>query len=168
MYYAKPRQDHLLFMDNLKLYGKSENEIKGLVSTVEVFSRNRGMEFGLKKCGVIIMNRRKVKSTGGVVLPSGEKIREIEEGGYKYLGILEYDRVKEQEMNDKFRNEYFRRMKLILKSKLNGRNKIMALNTWAVSILRYGAGILKWNKNELQEMNRKTRKLMPMNKAVCF
>ena len=44
----------------------------------------------------------------------------------------------------------------------------MALNTWAVSILRYGAGILKWNKNELQEMNRKTRKLMPMNKTVCF
>ena len=34
----------------------------------------------------------------------------------------------------------------------------MALNTWAVSILRYGAGILTWNKNELQEMDRKTRK----------
>ena len=31
----------------------------------------------------------------------------------------------------------------------------MALNTWAVSFLRYGAGILKWNKNELQEMDRK-------------
>ena len=30
--------NHLLFMDDLKLYGKSENEIKGLVSTVEVFS----------------------------------------------------------------------------------------------------------------------------------
>ena len=55
-------------------------------------------------------------------------------------------------MKDKFRNEYFRKAKLILKSKLNGRNKIMALNTWAVSILRYGAGILKWNKNELQDM----------------
>ena len=40
----------------------------------------------------------------------------------------------------------------------------MALNTWAVSILRYGAGILKWNKNELQEMDRKTRKFMTMNK----
>ena len=54
-------------------------------------------------------------------------------------------------MKDKFRNEYFRRAKFILKSKLNGRNKIMALNTWAVSILRYGARILKRNKNELQE-----------------
>ena len=69
-------------------------------------------------------------------------------------------------MKDKFRNEYFRRAKLILKSKPNGRNKIMALNTWAVSILRYGAGILKWNKNELQKMDRKTRKFMTMNKEL--
>ena len=130
-------------MDNLKLYGKSENEITGLVSTVQVFSQDIGMEFGIKRCGVIIMNRRKVKSTDGIELPSGKKISVIEEDGYKYLGILEYDRVKEQEMKDKSRNEYFRKTKLILKSKLNGRNKIMVLNTWAVSILRYGAGILK-------------------------
>ena len=121
--------NHLLFMDDLKLYGKSENEIKGLVSIIEVFSQDIGMEFGIKKCGVIIMNRGKVKSLDAIELPSGEKIREIEEGGYKYLGILEYDRVKEREMKDKFRNEYFRRTELVLKSKLNGRNKIMALNT---------------------------------------
>ena len=89
------------------------------------------------------MNRVKVKSTDETELPSSEKIREIEEDGYKYLRILEYDGVKEQQMKDKLRNKYFRRKKLILKSKLNGRNKIMALNTWAVSILRYGAGILK-------------------------
>ena len=78
-------------MDDLKLYGNSENEIKGLVSTVEVFSQDIGMEFGIKKCDVIIMNREKVKSTDGIELPSGEKIRELEEYGYKYLGILEYD-----------------------------------------------------------------------------
>ena len=112
------------------------------------------------------MNRAKVISTDGIELASGEKIREIEEDGYKYLGILEYDRVKEQQMKDKFRNEYFRREKLILKSKLKGRNKIMVLNTWAVSILRYGVRIIKWNKNELQEMDRKIRKFMTMNKEL--
>ena len=42
----------------------------------------------------------------------------------------------------------------------------MALNTWAVSISRYGAGILKWIKNELQEMDRKTRKFMAINKEL--
>ena len=123
------------------------------MSTLDVFSQGIDVEFSIKKCGVIIMNRGKVKSTDGIELPSGENIREIEEGGYKYLGIMEYDRVKEQEMKDKFSNEYFRRTKLLFKSKLNGRNKIMALNTWAVSILRYGAGILKWNKNEPQKWN---------------
>ena len=30
-----------------------------------------------------------------------------------------------------------------MKSRLNGRNKIMAINTWAVSLRRYGAGIVK-------------------------
>ena len=79
---------------------------------------------------------------------------------------MDYDRVKEQEMKDKFKNEYFRRAKLIMKSKLNGRNKIMALNTWTVSILRYSAGTLKWTKNELQEMDRKTRKFMLINKEL--
>ena len=79
---------------------------------------------------------------------------------------MEYDRVKEQEMKDKSRNEYFKRTTLILNSKHNERNKIMALNTWAVSILRYGAGILRWNKNELQEIDRKTRKFMTMNKEL--
>ena len=56
---------HFLFMDDLKLYGKKGNEIKGLVSILEVFFKT-GMEFGIKKCSVIIMNREKVKSTGGI------------------------------------------------------------------------------------------------------
>ena len=68
--------NHLLLMDDLKLYGKKGNEIKGLLSTVEVFSQDIGMEFGIKKCGVIIMNRRKVKSTDKIELPSGEKMRD--------------------------------------------------------------------------------------------
>ena len=38
------------------------------------------MEFSTRKCGVIIMNSGKVKSTDGIELPSGEKIREIEDG----------------------------------------------------------------------------------------
>ena len=54
--------NHLLLMDDLKLYGKSGNEITRLVSTVEVFTQDIGMELGIKKCDVIIMNRGKVKS----------------------------------------------------------------------------------------------------------
>ena len=34
----------------------------------------------------------------------------------------------------------------------------MAINTWAVSVLRYGAGIINWTKAELESMDRKARK----------
>lgn len=34
----------------------------------------------------------------------------------------------------------------------------MAVNTWAASLMRYGAGIIKRNVAELDEMDRKTRK----------
>ena len=58
-------------------------------------------------------------------------------------------------MKSKIKIEYFRRLK---KSKLNGKNVIMAINTWAVSVLRYGAGIINWTKVELDSMDWKTRK----------
>ena len=54
-----------------------------------------------------------------------------------------------------------------MKSKLNGRNKIIAINnTWAVSLMRYGKGIVKWTKNELDEIDRTTRKALTLNKEL--
>ena len=53
----------------------------------------------------------------------------------------------------------------MLNSKLNGRNKITEINTWAVAVLRYGAGILKRTKDEIKELDRKTRKKMTMSGA---
>ena len=80
--------NHLLFMDDLKLFGKSEREIDSLVKTVQVISKDIGMELGVKKCGVAVMKRGKLSNTDGVVLPNGETIKEVEKDGYRYLGIL--------------------------------------------------------------------------------
>ena len=158
--------NHVLFMDDLKLFGKNENQVNSLVSTVQVFSDDIKMEFGVKKCGILIMHRGAVAKTKttGIVLPSGETIKHIDEDGYKYLGILEFDSVKEKEMKEAFATEYFRRVKLVCKSKLNGKNKVNALNTWAISLMRYGAGILNWRVNEVDQMDRKTRKIFMINK----
>ena len=46
------------------------------MSTVEVFSQGIVMEFGIKKCVVIIMYTGKVKSTDQIELPSDEKIKD--------------------------------------------------------------------------------------------
>ena len=68
---------------------------------------------------------------------------------------------------DLLSKEYKRRLKLLLKTKLSGKNKIMAVNTWAVAILRYSAGIVEWRSDdELKELDRKTRKMMKMHGAL--
>ena len=62
--------------------------------------------------------------------------KDIDETGYTNLEILETDKTKEKEMKEKFSKEYLRRLRLILRSKLNGRKKVMAVNTSEVSVMR--------------------------------
>ena len=53
-----------------------------------------------------------------------------------------------------------------MKSPLIGKNKIKGANTCAVSLMRYVAGAIKWNKEELQGIDRESRKIMAMNKEL--
>jgi len=87
-------------------------------------------------------------------------IRKVEEDGYKYLGVLETNQIKHNEMKDKVKTEYLRWVRRVLQSKLNGGNTIGAVNTWAVSLVHYTAGIINWRKDEMEAMDRKTRKMM--------
>ena len=157
---SREKINHLLFMDDLKLYSKSEKELDSLIQTVRIFSEDIGMEFGIEKCAMLVMKRGKIVKSEGIELPEGKVIKSLQEGeSYKYLGILEADRFLEEEMKVKVSKEYFRRLRKVLKSKLNGGNLVKGVNTWAVSLLRYSAAFISWTKCELQEMDRKTRKL---------
>ena len=159
--------NHLLFMDDLRLYGKSEKQVDTLLNTVRVFSQDIGMQFGINKCAVLVLKRGKVVRCEGIEMPNNQVIKSLGEGeGYKYLGMLEADGVKHMEMKENVTKEYYRRVRKILKSKLNGGNVINAINTRAVAIIRYGAGIIKWTKEELINIDRKTRKLMNMHRAL--
>ena len=74
--------------------------------------------------------------------------------------------IRSKRMKNKTIKEYKRKLRLILKSKLNGKNKITAINTWAVAVFRYGAGILQWKESELKNVDRKSRKTMTMYGAL--
>ena len=63
-------------------------------------------------------------------------------------------------MKEKVQKEYYKRVRAVLKSKLNGGNVLNAINIWAVATVRYGAGIVKWNKGELDKIDRQAQKLM--------
>ncbi|XP_053114534.1 uncharacterized protein LOC128328501 isoform X2 [Hemicordylus capensis] len=113
------------------------------------------------------MNRGKITKTEGIELPNGSKIKYLEEKEpYKYLGILQADNIAHTEVKRKIGSEYIRRVRKILKSKLNGGNTIQAINTWAIPVIRYTAGIIDWTQAELEMLDRKTRKIMTINHAL--
>ena len=154
-------------MDNLKLYSQNEKGLDSLVQTVCVFSEDIGMEFGIEKCAMLVMNKGKIVKSVGMELPDGKVIKSLQKGeSYKYLGILEADKFLEEKMKLNVSKEYFRRLRKILKSKLNGGNLVSGINIWAVSVIRYSAAFVSWRKIELQAIDRKTRKLFTMYGAL--
>jgi hypothetical protein len=67
-------------------------------------------------------------------------------------------------MKEKPKEEYRRRLRMILKSELNARNKITAIGAIAVPVLRYCSGIINWRIEEIKPIDMKTRKMLKMYK----
>ena len=63
-------------------------------------------------------------------------------------------------MKEKIQKEYRRRVRQVLKSKLNSVNTVSATNSRAVAVVNYSAGVVHWRKDELQEIDWKTRTLL--------
>ena len=65
-------------------------------------------------------------------------------------------------MKEKLKSEYYRPVKLLARSKLYGGNAIKGINSWAVLVIRYTAGIIDWTAKELKTIDIRTRKIMTM------
>ena len=70
---------------------------------------------------------------------------------YKYLGIEESEGIKHQQMKEMLKQEYSRKLRMILKSELNSRNKITAIGALAVPVLRNSFGIINWRIEEIKK-----------------
>ena len=92
-------------MDDLKLYAKSEDQTNKLVRIVYVFSTDMNIEFRIKKCGILTMKRGKIVKSEGMKLPDSERMKQVRQDGYTYLGIIEFDKIKETEMKEKITKE---------------------------------------------------------------
>ena len=62
--------------------------------------------------------------------------------------------------------EYLRRTRKLLETKLSSRNLIKGINTWALPLVRYSRPFLRRIRDELKRMDQRTRKLMTMHKAL--
>ena len=77
---------HLLFMNDLKLYSRNEKELDSLVQTICVFSEDIGMELGIEKRAMLVIEKEKTEKSVGIELLDGIVIRSLQEGeSYRYF-----------------------------------------------------------------------------------
>ena len=116
----------------MKLYGSNQNEIDSLVRTVAIVTKDIGIKFGIDKCGVLAMTSGRDVECNGKELENGGKIDQVGERGHKYLGVLEKGDTCQEERKENIKKEYFKRLRVTLKSKLNAKHEFQAINIWVV------------------------------------
>ena len=91
----------------------------------------------------------KLVHSQNLILDFNREIQELEQGKtYKYLDTEESEGIQHQQMKERLK-KYMRRLKAILKSQLNAKNKITLIVVLAVPVLRYSLGTINWKLEEI-------------------
>ena len=158
--------NHLLFMDDLKLYAESEKQLVPLIETVKNFTEDICMEFGYEKCAKCTIKKGKKVTAEHLKMDNGHIEDLGEDVAYKYLGIEENVMVEHRQMREKAEKEYISRLKKILKTGLTPKNKITAINQLAIPVISYGFGIIDWPQCYINRLDTKTRKMLTLYKVT--
>ena len=153
--------NHLLFVDDLKLYSRTLDQMKKLLDIITTFTNDIGMIFGEAKCAYICIVRGKKKCLGSSIQINGLTIQELKEGEqYKYLGQDESVGYHGPLNKERVLKEYKRRVRKIWSSEHYGNNKATAHNTLAVPVITPTIGILQWTKKEICDIDIATHKIL--------
>ena len=76
---SQEKINHLMYMDDIKLFAKNEKEQETLIHTVRIYSQDIGIEFGIEKCAMLVVKSGKRHLTDGRELPNQDKIRMLRE-----------------------------------------------------------------------------------------
>jgi len=124
------------------------------------------MAFRLDNCAALSIKRGNIVCCDGIDLPIGSIRGPPIDSSYKHLGVLDAGGFQHSDVKANVRDEYKKRLRLLLKSKSNSQNQIQAINRFAVPVVRYTAGIIDWALQECGELHIFTRKQMTLFKAL--
>ena len=140
--------NHLMYMEDIKLFAKNEKELKTLIQIVKIFIQDIEMEFGIEKCAMLVMKRGKRHMTERIERPNQEKKSKRSEKR-KPINISEYWKLtpsNKWKWKKKFKSIT---EKPKIEPKLYFRSLVKEINTWAIPLVRFSGTFLKWTREEL-------------------
>ena len=144
--------NHLLFIDDLKLFSKDEAGAKSLLDETENFFNTIGLE----------INKEKSATNAATCRTVAAEVSGVE--GYKYLGITENGKNEISPKTwERIKKEMITRVENLCQTKLNGKNMMRAINEHAISLINYYVGVLKLEPEEYENMDKEIRQILVKN-----
>ncbi|KAK9498065.1 hypothetical protein O3M35_003947 [Rhynocoris fuscipes] len=148
-------------MDDLKIYSSNRDQLLSMTEEVSSVSEAIKMDFGLDKCTVLEVKRGKVHATEGLQLHGGVALQGLDvEEKYKYLGMYQILEVNHGQVQDEIVAAFKVRLSKVLGTSLSAKDKIDAINSWAMPLVEYSFGVIKWSKTALEALDRLVRRMM--------
>ena len=162
--YRNSNITHNVFVDDLKLCASNINILKKQPDLVTTFSKDTGMTFGGDKCAYQqVENGKLIKNTEH--LEMNLFIKPIKDGDtYKYLRINENISYVGIVNKERVTKEYYTTVKKTWKSELSSFNKVIAHNTFAITVLTTTVVVIDWTIKEIKEIDIRTRKHLTMTR----
>ena len=149
---SQEKINHLMYMDDIKLFAKIKRKLEILIHTVRIYSQDIGMKFDIEKYAMLVMKSGKRHMMEGIELPNQEKSERSEKRNLQILGnIWTWHHQTSGDKRKKIEKEYLRRTRKLLETKLDCRNLIKGINNWAVPLVRYSRpkNFNKWTREQI-------------------
>jgi len=147
-------------MDDTKLYAATHNQLQELLRLTQTFSRDIKMVFGIEKCKTLCIAKGKLEMRNFTTEDDDTMGAMNKDDMFRYLGYMQAKQIKHAQMKQKLGEEYLNHTKSILETKLNGKNMIKIINTYATPVLTFSFGIVKWTPTDSENLQTKMRTLL--------
>jgi len=126
-------------MDDLKLLSRRGDDLENEINIVKVIGKAINMNFLVENCARICF-KKKVRVQSKIYVGNTYEMCIKEQDPrepYKYLGIDESYYMQHKNEKENLKMEYLRRFRLVLGTELSAMNKIQAIGSAALPVLRY-------------------------------
>ena len=154
----KEKIAHLLFVDDLKTFQKSEQKLAVVSDKIKPMMHDMRLELNLEKCASVHLKRGKYAASENLLINKDSTIKALQQANsYKFLGKEE----SIKQLNDMAimgsTKEFFQRLWIIWQSDLTLPRKFKATKIFALPKLLYYMWTTEWPVDELRRVDRKVR-----------
>ena len=158
---------HSFFIDDLKCYSKSEDELRKMMSHTKTLMGDAGLEWNVKKTKVLNIKRGVIDTTKDKLILNDDTAVEYlkNEEIYKFLGVPEKDLHDVANLVENLKSNIKKRASVVWSSPLSDYNKVHSTNMFVNACVEYFMWTERINISDLREFDVIIRDIMNIQKA---